>query len=166
MIGMKKWPPIVLLALVVVVIFASVAFRVTIHHRSVSPITTTLAPVSYTNAITGEIAEDKPAESGSETPNPALTTATVAISGLQTLTNFLTDAQVANVQVSMTNFLMARSGLQSVSAGIKGNKIQRVNQQTITFELIAIKPQAAYQVTVYAVNQYQTVPTVTFKQVE
>lgn len=120
--------------------------------------------VTYTNAITGQSATDLPGEVFDQAP-AAIQHTHVIIDGAQSLYGNLTDDQTANAQADINDFLMARSGLENVRAGVKAGSITSSDNQ-VQFLLVVVRPQATYQVTVKVANQFQTQPDITFKEVD
>lgn len=161
----RKRTQIILVAaiiLVIGVIAATALFRHSEPQNRPAPQYQASSGVSYTNAITGETMQDIPAETGQV---PGINLAAIAtVAGMDNLGNYLTGIQTANVTTSISDFLLAHSGLDNVQAAIqRGTLIQSGRQ--LQFTLIVLQPQTTYRVTVHTTDQYQDAPDVTFTEV-
>lgn len=125
----------------------------------------TLNSISYTDAITGQNATDIVNENASAQQPNTIYTSQVTIDSIDTIYDFLTSDQALSVQATLNNFLMAHSGLMSVTAGIKNAQVSQTGTNQIQFVLVSLNPQASYQVTVQVTGQYQSVPDVTIKRI-
>ncbi len=128
--------------------------------------TTTPPPseIRFTDAVTGQTLNDIVGEdsslAGDTGERPSVT-----IGGIDALYNNLTDDQASNTQTIINNFLMARSGLASVRAGIQ-NDVVTIKGNTVNFTLVVQRPQATYNVTVSTTSALQSIPNVAIEQVE
>lgn|GEM_PF-2217869 len=160
---MNKRLLVILIAIALMIIGI---LAVLIVRRTPMSSTTSDGSVQFTDSITGQTATDIVGEDNSTNLAPDTTYQShVSINGIDSLYEDLTNDQASSVQTTMNNYLMARSGLADVQGEIKGNTITQ-NGNQLQFTLVIIKPQATYQVTVQAASQYQSIPDVTFKQVE
>lgn len=127
------------------------------------PVPEQITSLTYTNAITGQTAEDKPTEIRGQTPQPNLDTASATIFGMDQFNAYLTDGQISNLHQLLADFLMAHSGLDPVTAGIRDDQLTQINTHTIQFTLVVVRPQVTYRVRVFTANQSQAVPQVAFE---
>lgn len=148
----------VFIVLVVVVLLGRVVYK------PAATVNTDTGLLNYTNSITGQVAEDKPDEN---TPpvNGILNAPTANILGYEATNTYLSPNQSSSLQTALINFLMAHSGLSSVTAGIKDAAVSQQSDGTIAFTLVTIRPQASYAVTAKLDNTYNLVQSVTFKRV-
>ena len=121
--------------------------------------------ISYTDAVTGQQFTDLPGESVSQQAGIVLPPS-VNIRGFDTLAATLSSPQAGSVQTIMKQFLLARSGLSTVDAGIRNNRVSQPSNKSRTFILAVNNPQSVYEVTITILNEYQTIPDVTFKQIQ
>ncbi len=130
-----------------------------------TPQTATTAPteVQYTNAVTGSAASDIIGETSGLDPN-AVTFSGVTIDGIDVIYPYLTNDQASNAQDIVSDFLMARSGLNDVHGAVKDNLITQTGNQ-ISFTLVVMKPQVTYQVIITVQNTYQTTPNVVINRI-
>lgn len=156
----------ILVVTVVVVVLAIAGVLVFGVKRTPAPASTSDGSVQFTDGITGQSVTDIVGEDTSTgLASDATYQSHVSINGIDTLYSNLTNDQASSVQTAINNYLMARSGLADVQAGVKNDAITQ-NGNQLQFTVVVIKPQASYQITVQTANQYQTIPSVTFKQAE
>lgn len=155
-----------LIVIIVVAILAIAGLAVFSARQNSTQVTTSNSSVQFTDGITGQSVTDIVGEDNSTNLAPDATYQShVSINGIDALYSDLTNDQASSVQTTINNYLMAHSGLADVQAGVKNNAITQSGSE-LQFTIVVIKPQVRYQVTVQTVNQYQTIPSVTFKQVE
>lgn len=155
-----------LAVLIIIAILAIAVLAALITRQSSTPASVSNGSAQFIDGITGQNVTDITGEDSSTNLAPdAPYQSHVSIGGIDTLYNNLTNDQASSVQTAINNYLMARSGLADVQAGIKNDDIAQ-NGNQLQFTLVVIKPQASYQVTVQTTSQYQSIPSVTFKQIE
>lgn len=121
---------------------------------------------TFTNSITGQQQADNPSEIGDSQYPTGGNAPFASITGFDQLDKILTQDESDTLQTTLTNFLLAHSGLQTVHAGIKNSQLNQVGDGTYQFELDVVQPQLTYQVTVVLDTTNNAVQGVDFKQVE
>lgn len=134
----------------VIVVGLTVLFIVRPWVRPAPQVLPTSQSLTYTDNITGTSTSDLPQESGGTGAGQAALPG-VDIKGTDALDAYITSDQLQGVVEAMKHFLAARSGLSAVDAGIQDRQILQSNH-TLSFTLVADRPQAKYAVTIDTSN--------------
>ena len=118
----------------------------------------------FTDAITGQDVSDI-VNQDSGLAADTIDQSTVSIDGIEQLYTYFTTEQAVSAQAQISQYLMARSGLENVRSGIKDNQIT-TSASKAEFTLEVLKPAAVYDVTVTIGSSFQTTSFVTIKEIE
>lgn len=145
------------------VVVAGIVLAVILQKPAAKTIYNASDTLQYTSSISGIKLNDIPSEASNQLVPPATLTS-VSIDGSDALGSYLSDDQETYVLTSINTFLGARSDQFSINAGIQKNIVSQSND-TISFKLIVLEPQATYTV---LISNFQSgaQPDITFSRIE